>query len=75
MYVTIILNTASSCNKRVDVLNKIYYRNVITSWSSGTGAAGILGALAYAGLTGVFHLTPSTTMYLMLLVPVLMAVS
>ncbi|XP_060846817.1 battenin [Rhopalosiphum padi] len=52
-----------------------YERNVITSWSSGTGAAGILGALTYAGLTGVFHLSPSTTMYLMLSVPFLMAVS
>jgi len=51
------------------------YRSVITSWSSGTGAAGILGALTYAGLTGVFHLSPSMTMYLMLSVPFLMAVS
>ncbi|CAH1733350.1 battenin [Aphis gossypii] len=52
-----------------------YERSVITSWSSGTGAAGILGALTYAGLTGVFHLSPSMTMYLMLSVPFLMAVS
>ncbi|XP_022163943.1 battenin [Myzus persicae] len=52
-----------------------YERSVITSWSSGTGAAGILGALTYAGLTGIFHLSPSTTMYLMLSVPFLMGVS
>ncbi|XP_025207270.1 battenin [Melanaphis sacchari] len=52
-----------------------YERSVITSWSSGTGAAGILGALTYAGLTGVFHLSPTTTMYLMLSVPFLMAVT
>lgn len=51
------------------------YRNVITSWASGTGAAGILGALAYAGLTSIFHVSPSTTMYLIILVPVLMGVS
>ncbi|KAL4105266.1 hypothetical protein QTP88_020523 [Uroleucon formosanum] len=52
-----------------------YERSVVTSWASGTGAAGILGALTYAGLTGIFHLSPSTTMYLMLLVPFLMGVS
>lgn len=52
-----------------------YCRNVITSWASGTGAAGILGALAYATLTGLFKLSPSTTMYLMLSVPALMAIS
>lgn len=52
-----------------------YERTVITSWASGTGAAGILGALTYAGLTGVFHLSPSTTMYLMLSVPFLMGMS
>lgn len=54
---------------------QLYYRSVITSWASGTGAAGILGALTYAGLTGFLNLTPSTTLYLMLSVPGLMAVS
>jgi battenin len=54
---------------------QLYYRGVITSWSSGTGAAGILGALTYAGLTGFFNLSPSTTLYLMLSVPGLMGVS
>ncbi|XP_050438962.1 battenin [Adelges cooleyi] len=50
-------------------------RNAITTWSSGTGAAGILGALTYVGLTGILQLTPSTTMYLMLVVPFVMAFS
>jgi len=52
-----------------------YERNVITSWSSGTGAAGMLGSLTYAGLTGFLNISPSITLYLMLSVPSLMAIS
>ncbi|VVC45924.1 Major facilitator superfamily domain,Batten's disease protein Cln3, subgroup,Batten's disease protein [Cinara cedri] len=52
-----------------------YQRNIIAFWASGTGAAGILGALTYTILTGIFELSPSTTLYFMLIVPILMAVS
>jgi hypothetical protein len=48
------------------------FRNVISTWSSGTGAAGILGASSYAGLTSV-GLTASNSLLVMLVVPVVMA--
>jgi len=50
------------------------FRNVISTWSSGTGAAGILGAGSYAGLTAV-GLSAVNSLLLMLVVPALMAVS
>lgn len=47
--------------------------DVISTWSSGTGGAGVLGALSYAAMASV--LTPETTLLVMLCVPVLLAVS
>uniref|UniRef100_A0A6M2DWD4 Battenin n=1 Tax=Xenopsylla cheopis TaxID=163159 RepID=A0A6M2DWD4_XENCH len=47
-----------------------YNKNVISTWSSGTGGAGIVGAVSYAGLTGI-GLDPVTTLLVMLVVPVL----
>lgn len=47
-------------------------RNVVSTWSSGTGAAGLFGALSYAGLTSA-GLTPRTTVLLMLVIPVIMS--
>lgn len=47
-----------------------FYRNVISSWSSGTGGAGIIGALSYAALIAL-GITPINTMLLMLSVPVI----
>lgn len=47
-----------------------YNKNVISTWSSGTGGAGIVGAVSYAGLTGL-GLDPVTTLLVMLVVPVL----
>lgn len=47
--------------------------DVISTWSSGTGGAGVLGALSYAAMASV--LTPETTLLVMLCVPVMMAVS
>lgn len=44
------------------------HRNVISAWSSGTGAAGVTGALTYAALTYI-HYTPEATLLLMLIVP------
>jgi battenin len=43
-------------------------RNQVSTWSSGTGAAGVLGALSYAALTAL-HVSPSTTLLIMLIVP------
>lgn len=42
---------------------------MISTWSSGTGGAGIIGALSYASLTS-FGVTPVNTMLIMLCVPV-----
>ncbi|XP_050531536.1 battenin [Daktulosphaira vitifoliae] len=50
-------------------------RSTITAWSSGTGGAGILGSLTYVTLTSFFGLSPTITMYLMLIVPIVMAVT
>uniref|UniRef100_A0A914XQK0 Battenin n=1 Tax=Plectus sambesii TaxID=2011161 RepID=A0A914XQK0_9BILA len=52
-------------------------KDVISTWSSGTGGAGIVGALAYAGLTEpyLFNLTPRTTLLILLVVPMIFAVA
>ncbi|XP_042205687.1 battenin-like [Homarus americanus] len=49
-----------------------FHRNVLSTWSSGTGGAGVFGALAYAVLTSV-GLTPRNSLLSMLLVPIAMA--
>uniref|UniRef100_A0A8L8KBG5 Battenin n=1 Tax=Heligmosomoides polygyrus TaxID=6339 RepID=A0A8L8KBG5_HELPZ len=48
---------------------------VISMWSSGTGGAGIIGAMAYAILTDplMLHLSPQITLYSMLVIPVIFA--
>ncbi|XP_041473302.1 battenin-like isoform X1 [Lytechinus variegatus] len=48
--------------------------NVVSTWSSGTGGAGLFGALSYAGLTSA-GLSPRNTILVMLIIPVLMASS
>lgn len=50
----------------------IAFRNVVSTWSSGTGAAGILGASSYAGLTSL-GLSAANSLLMMLIVPVVMA--
>ncbi|XP_055617241.1 battenin [Toxorhynchites rutilus septentrionalis] len=45
-----------------------FNKNVISTWSSGTGGAGVIGALSYTGLTA-FGLSPKATMLVMLVVP------
>ena len=47
------------------------YRGQVSTWSSGTGAAGVAGSLSYAGLTAV-HVSPRTTLLIMLVVPCLL---
>lgn len=45
-------------------------RNVVSTWSSGTGGAGIIGSISYAGLRAV-GISTVNTMLLMLCVPLL----
>jgi len=46
---------------------------VISTWSSGTGGAGVIGAVSYAGLTLV--LSTENTLLVMLAVPLLQAIT
>lgn len=52
--------------------SSVFDKNVISTWSSGTGAAGILGAGSYAGLTAL-GLSAVNSLLMMLVVPVVMA--
>lgn len=45
-------------------------RNVISAWSSGTGAAGVAGALTYA-LLKYMKVSPEKTLLMMLFVPLI----
>lgn len=47
---------------------------MISTWSSGTGAAGLGGSLTYAGLI-FLKFTPKQTLLMMLVVPILQAVT
>ncbi|XP_050414626.1 battenin isoform X4 [Patella vulgata] len=55
-------------------LTSFFDRNVISTWSSGTGGAGVFGSLSYAGFTSA-GVSPRTTVLLMVVVPVIMAVN
>ncbi|KAM9209073.1 battenin isoform 2-T2 [Dugong dugon] len=55
-------------------LTSFYPRAVISWWSSGTGGAGLLGALSYLGLTQA-GLSPQHTLLSMLGIPALLLVS
>ncbi|MCP9260158.1 Battenin [Dirofilaria immitis] len=59
--------------KSCDVFN----RNTISTWSSGTGGAGIIGALAYAALTEphLMNLSPKITLLIMLIVPLIFSLT
>lgn len=61
---------------RVGFIISLYsiYRNVISTWSSGTGGAGITGSLSYAAMIGA-GLSPKTTLLIMLVSPVLEAIA
>jgi battenin len=55
-------------------LSTQYPRKIaLPAWSSGTGAAGLVGSLGYAGLTS--FLSPRVTILIMLFIPVLMIIS
>ncbi|RCN48479.1 CLN3 protein [Ancylostoma caninum] len=48
---------------------------VVSMWSSGTGGAGIIGAMTYAVLTDplMLHFTPRIALYCMLIIPMIFA--
>ncbi|KAL6259003.1 hypothetical protein P5V15_008925 [Pogonomyrmex californicus] len=50
-----------------------FSKQVISTWSSGTGGAGVIGAVSYAGLTMV--LSTENTLLVMLAVPLLQAIT
>lgn len=51
-----------------------YHKNVISTWSSGTGGAGIFGSFSYAALISL-GLSPVNTILLMSTVPLLEAIT
>ncbi|XP_062309260.1 battenin isoform X2 [Osmerus eperlanus] len=55
-------------------LTVFFSRDVLGGWGSGTGGAGVAGALLYSALTQV-GLSPRVTLQVMLVVPVAMVVS
>lgn len=55
-------------------LTSFFHKNVVSTWSSGTGGAGVFGALSYAGLTQV-GISPRNTVLIMLIIPVIFAFS
>ncbi|XP_061701653.1 battenin isoform X3 [Syngnathoides biaculeatus] len=55
-------------------LTVFYNRNVLGAWGSGTGGAGVVGALLYSILTQV-GLSPQVTLLIMLIIPVTMLIS
>ncbi|KAK1798420.1 hypothetical protein P4O66_007875 [Electrophorus voltai] len=55
-------------------IHKVPYGDVLSGWGSGTGGAGVAGALMYSALTQA-GLSPRVTLLVMLLVPVVMAIS
>ncbi|XP_018414637.1 PREDICTED: battenin [Nanorana parkeri] len=55
-------------------LTAFFYSDVVSYWSSGTGGAGILGALSYLGLT-VAGLSPRNSLLVMLIIPTLLLIS
>uniref|UniRef100_A0A914CCK9 Battenin n=1 Tax=Acrobeloides nanus TaxID=290746 RepID=A0A914CCK9_9BILA len=58
-------------------LSSNFHRDVISSWSSGTGGSGIFGALIYAILTdtALLSLTPRTALLSMLIIPTIFGIT
>ncbi|XP_037034003.1 battenin isoform X2 [Bradysia coprophila] len=51
-----------------------FNKNVVSTWSSGTGGSGVIGALSYAGLISL-GVSPVDTMLIMLSVPAMEAIA
>lgn len=45
----------------------LFFRDVVSAWSSGTGAAGVVGALSYAAMTSIWF--PEVVLRIITLVP------
>ncbi|CAF2820560.1 unnamed protein product [Rotaria sp. Silwood2] len=56
-------------------LTSFYAKHTVSAWSSGTGAAGLFGALSYTGLTSLLKLSPRTAILILLFIPVLLVIS
>ncbi|KAF6774830.1 hypothetical protein AHF37_05308 [Paragonimus kellicotti] len=52
-------------------MTAFFNKNCVSAWSSGTGAAGLIGALAYAALTS--SISPEQTLLVVTVVPILLA--
>ncbi|XP_030748507.1 battenin [Sitophilus oryzae] len=70
----VVLTSFSSGLGEVTYLqySSFYHKTVISSWSSGTGGAGVIGSLSYALLQ---QLGLQTTLLIMLVIPALMCIS
>ncbi|XP_070585752.1 battenin-like isoform X1 [Erythrolamprus reginae] len=55
-------------------LTSFFNSAVVSAWSSGTGGAGLIGALSYLGMT-LAGLTPQVTLLFMTIVPVILLAS
>ncbi|KAA0185169.1 Battenin [Fasciolopsis buskii] len=49
-------------------MTAFFHKDCVSAWSSGTGAAGLVGALVYASLTTAT--SPETALLILTLVPV-----
>ncbi|CAF4029879.1 unnamed protein product, partial [Rotaria magnacalcarata] len=56
-------------------LTSFYPKHTVSAWSSGTGAAGLLGALSFAALTEPLKVKPRTAILILLFIPVLQVFS
>uniref|UniRef100_A0AC35UG21 Battenin n=1 Tax=Rhabditophanes sp. KR3021 TaxID=114890 RepID=A0AC35UG21_9BILA len=55
-------------------LGSFYPKSTVSAWSSGTGAAGLIGSLSYAGLTDA-GLSPSAACLVMLIIPIIFSIA
>lgn len=53
-------------------MSSYYHKDVISAWSSGTGGAGIFGALSYLALTAWFGITDFMTLMVITVAPLFM---
>lgn len=61
------------CHWPITHSDSLFRRQVIATWSSGTGGAGIIGALSYASLT--MWLSNEDTLLVMLIVPIIQGIT
>ncbi|XP_011698536.1 PREDICTED: battenin [Wasmannia auropunctata] len=71
----VVITSLSSGLGEVTILSysNQFSKQVISTWSSGTGGAGVIGAVSYAGLTTVLSI--EHTLLAMLAVPLLQAIT